>query len=140
MTKIAQGQTDQFPLPPLLAEMQARLESLFLKAKALEQENLILRARQPVMITRPSRPGLITKAAMRLSPRLRRRRQAQVLRESGLFDPYWYRMQNPDVAEAGIDPRGPPRFGHRYAPGRLFAKRYLRKPGTCTRTASPYRH
>ncbi|WP_417525612.1 hypothetical protein [Marinovum sp.] len=90
-------------LPAVVADLQARVESLYAQKVSLEQEVAVLRAMPPVVLQRPPRPGLVMRGLMRLWPRLRRRFHLRVIRESGLFDARWYHEAYPDVAAAGGD-------------------------------------
>lgn len=87
-----------------VAQLQQRLEALFIEARGLEAEVIRLRALHPLMIRRPSRPPLLLRLVYRLLPRLRRPRDIRTLRDSGLFDAAWYLEHNPDVRAAGSDP------------------------------------
>jgi hypothetical protein len=93
-------------LPDAVAQLQSRLETLYLTQKTLEREVQRLRAEQPVMMRRPSRLSLAQRILCRLSARMRYRRNLQLVRGCGLFDADWYLATYEDVAEAGLDPAG----------------------------------
>lgn len=61
------------------------------------------RLTSPHMVKRLSRLAYWT-VSLQLAGRLRERRQVRLINASGLFDPAFYLMRNPDVAAAGVDP------------------------------------
>lgn len=91
-------------MPEAVAALQARVESLYAAKSSLEQEVFRLRNAPPLVMTCPPRPGLARRLLLRLSPRLRRRRNLELIRSCGLFDAGWYCARYGDVAEAGLDP------------------------------------
>lgn len=91
-------------LPEALAALQARVETLYAAKISLEAELRQLRAMPPVVMARVPRPNVIMRLLLRLLPPLRRRRHLELIRDSGLFDPDWYRATYPDVAGSGMDP------------------------------------
>jgi hypothetical protein len=91
-------------MPEAMADLQSRVETLYAAKTTLEQELSRLRNAPPLVICCPPRPALPTRLALRLLPRLRRRRNLELIRQCGLFDPEWYRAAYPDVAAAGLDP------------------------------------
>jgi len=91
-------------LPDAIASLQARLEHFYLSGAAREAELAQLRATHPVVMVRPPRPSPVMRVLLRLSGRLRRRRNLRIIRENGLFDAVWYLRHNRDVADAGMDP------------------------------------
>lgn len=91
-------------LPDTIAELQRQAEALYLSRLTLKQEVIELRATQPVMISRPPRPMLLTRICLRANSRLRRRYQLNVIRQSGLFNADWYLTTYEDVRDAGLDP------------------------------------
>ena len=84
--------------------MQRRAEALFISLKIREQDLLQLQGQRPQPFVRPVRAGRLHRALMRAFPRLARRWQLRVLRDSGLFEAGWYLAQYPDVQAAGADP------------------------------------
>lgn len=86
------------------ADVQTRIETLYLRRLSLEQEVRQLRATHPVICQVPPAPSILMRLLMRLVPRLRRRRERALVAGSGLFDAAWYLDSYPDVAQAGVDP------------------------------------
>lgn len=107
-------------LPETMAKLQARIEALYTDKTTLEQELQQLRAQPPLVMVRPPRANALVRLAMRLVPRLRRRRDIKVIRECALFDAKWYLKTYPDVAKGGVDPA---------AHFATFALRERRNPG-----------
>ncbi len=91
-------------LPPVIARIQASVETMFLRNAALEQELQALRSAPPFIISRPRRPNPFMRLLRRLVPGLRERYEYRIIRESGMFDRKWYLANYPDVEEAGSDP------------------------------------
>lgn len=96
--------SDASPLPEMVMHLQARVELLYLERAALQQEVNALRATHPVLCLRPPALSAPMRLLCRLVPRLRRRRDAAIVRNCGLFDPAWYLDTYDDVAAAGSDP------------------------------------
>jgi hypothetical protein len=95
-------------LPPAILEMQRSAEAAFLRARAQEQEAMLLRAAPPLLCQTPAPGGPVTgpvmRALRRFIPALRRRHEVAVLAGSGLLDAGWYLRKYKDVAAAGMEP------------------------------------
>jgi hypothetical protein len=91
-------------IPEAVAELQARVEALYATNTTLEMELVQLRARPPLVMTRPARPGVLARLLARVFPGFRRRRDLGLIRESGFFEAEWYLSTYADVAGAGVDP------------------------------------
>ena len=91
-------------LPGDVAHLQKRIEDLYLKGLALERDVLMLRATQPVILSRPKRSGVVSRLLRRLNPRAQRQHHLSLIRGCGLFDADWYMRTYPDVADGGMEP------------------------------------
>lgn len=91
-------------LPQVVRDLQARVEALYLREKALEQEVKILRETHPVVGVRTALPGAAERALWRILPGRRRQFHIDMIRQSGFLDPGWYRTRYSDVRQSGADP------------------------------------
>ncbi|RVT82071.1 hypothetical protein DXV76_18630 [Rhodobacteraceae bacterium CCMM004] len=89
---------------PIPAEMQARLERIYIDKLALTRDRDRLRAVQPILCFRPERAGLASRVLMRIVPAVRAAYHLRILRGCGLLDRDWYLAKNPDVAAGSWDP------------------------------------
>ncbi|GAA6194439.1 hypothetical protein DS909_08520 [Phaeobacter gallaeciensis] len=91
-------------LPDALAELQSKVETLYLSQQTLERQVQALKATHPVVCRRPVQPVFPMRILLRFHKGLRERYQVAVLRDCGLLDSVWYLRNYPDVRKAGTDP------------------------------------